>query len=294
MTSRKIPPVQTLAPTPTSDITAFPPKIFDEACLEKRRARAHLRSGDFFIERCTQDLADRLLDINRAFSNAAFWGQESALKFLSEIIPAEKYPKILFINEKFKNVPENSLDLAISLLQLQSENDPVGTLIQMRKCLTPDGLLIVAMFGGNTLSELRNAFYQADTECLGGISPKVFPFADHTQAAQILSRAGLALPVVDIDRFCVNYKAFSTLVSDLRDLGETNTLTARNHTYIGKQYLDHLTNAYEKSEKGKLKTSFEILWMTGWAPDESQQKPLKRGSAKMRLGDALDQIRQES
>lgn len=294
MTSRKTPPSQNLIPSDTQSTMALPPKIFDKALLKQRRARANLRKGNFFIQRCAQDLADRLLDINREFSDAAYWGPDSAVKVLSEILPVEKRPKHFLSNKAFHEIPENSLNLVVSLLQMQSENDPVGTLIQMRKRLKADGLLIVAMFGGDTLSELRNAFYAADTNGLGGVSPRVFPFADHVQAAQLLSRAGLALPVVDVDRFCVHYKAFSTLISDLRDLGETNVLNSRNKTYIGKPFLEHLTQAYEKSEGEKFKTRFEILWMTGWAPDDSQQKPSKRGSANISLGDALKQINQQT
>jgi len=273
----------------SSGPSAAPPQIFDMHLLTLRRARAARRAGTFFAKRCTADLADRLLDINRPFKKVAFWGLQLAADQLQIALPKDKRADILTCNANLVDIQPRSQDLVISLLQLQSDNDPVGTLIQMRNCLKPDGLLITAMFGGNSLTELRQAFYETDTQFHGGISPHISPFADHVQAAELLGRAGLALPVVDVDRFTVNYSRLSTLVSDLRDLGETNVLHAQSKTYLSPSYFEALSKVHEKSvSSDKLKTSFEILWLTGWSPDASQQKPSKRGSANMRLGDAIN------
>lgn len=179
-------------------------------------------------------------------------------------------------------------DLVISLLTLQSANDPLAVLSSYRSALKPDGLLLVAMFGGDSLSELRTALYAADQARFGGLTPRIFPFANHTQTAGLLSRAGLALPVVDTDRFTVNYAQLQTWVEDLRDIGATNTVSARDKRYVGKGFLRKTEAAHKRTEDGiRFPVQFEILWLTGWAPDASQQKPLKPGSAKMRLADAL-------
>ena len=160
---------------------------------------------------------------------------------------------------------------------------------QMAKLLKKDGLFIGALFGGNTLTELRQSLYKTDDEILGGASPRVFPMVTHSQAAPLITQAGLNLPVVDMDRFTVTYSRFGTLLSDLRDIGGTNILSNRSPNALTSKYWETLKGHYQDmfGENGKLKASFEILWLTGWRPHESQQKPLKPGSAKMSLSEAL-------
>ena len=177
----------------------------------------------------------------------------------------------------------------ISLLDLQSENDLPDYLAHMAQQLRPDGLLIAAMLGGETLTELRQALYKTDEALLGGLTARVYPMVTHSQAAPLLVRAGLNLPVVDMDRLTVRYGQLPKLWADLRDLGESNVLTARSKRYLGRDYPAALAQNYAAlfGRDGKFPASFEILWLTGWAPHDSQPKPLKPGSAKMRLADAL-------
>jgi len=185
---------------------------------------------------------------------------------------------------------DGEYDLILSLFELQSDDNIPETLMRFRRHLAPDGLLLIAFLGGETLTELRQSLYTADQQILGGAAARVYPMVDYSQAAMLLGRTGLALPVVDMDRVSVHYAALSSLVSDLRDLGLTNVLAARDTSPLTRNWravLDAAYAAHFSREDGKLKATFEIIWMTGWAPHKSQQKPLKPGSAKMRLADAL-------
>ena len=243
------------------------------------------------MERCLNDLADRLMDVNRNFEKVLIVGAPAQKTELNALLPPKKFGNVT-LSQSLESLPGAvDYDLVISLLRLQSENDLPGAIIRLRQALKPDGLFIAAMFGGETLSELRQAFYKTDEELLGGLAPHIYPMANYSQAAGLLSRAGLNQPVVDIDRFTVSYKAFETLVSDLRDLGETNVLTARQPQTLPRAYIPALKSNYAdlfSREDGKIICSFEILWLTGWAPHESQQKPLKPGSATMSLDEALN------
>ncbi len=268
-----------------------PPDIFDLKLLKLRRARAAKRPTSFLMERCLNDLADRLMDVNRNFEKVLIVGASAQKTELIALLPPKKIGK-LTLSQSLESLPSTAdYDLVISLLRLQSENDLPGAIIRLRQALKPDGLFISSMFGGETLSELRQAFYKTDEDMLGGLAPHIYPMANYTQAAGLLTRAGLNQPVVDIDRFTVSYKAFETLISDLRDLGETNVLTARRPQTLPRAYIPALKDNYADlfyREDKKLICSFEILWLTGWAPHESQQKPLKPGSAKMSLDEALN------
>ena len=267
-----------------------PPEIFDTSLLALRRKRAAKRPGSFLIKRAIADAADRLLDVNRNFEKAIIIGAPSLKDALFAKLPEQKITQVLFC-ETLEHLPsENDFDLALSLLRLQSENDLPGAIIQLRQKLKPDGLFIGAMFGGETLTELRQIFYKTDEDLLGGLAPHIYPLANYTQAAGLLYRAGLNQPVVDTDRFTVSYRKIETLISDLRDLGETNVMKARSKTIITKNYWVKFQENYLdmfSRQDGKLTCSFEILWLTGWIPHDSQQKPLKPGSAKIKLEDAL-------
>lgn len=285
------------------DTAKAPPDIFDRDLLRLRRQRAARRGASFLTLRCALDAAERLCDINRQFENALFIGSPEFCDNLTKGLPGNKRP--ITITTGFDSLPGTGLDLyatdhelpgviktydlIISGLSLQNVNDLPGALIAARRALKPDGLFIGAMFGGDTLTELRQAAYAADAEIRGGMTPRIFPFADYSQAAALLQRSGLALPVVDTDRITVNYKNLMTLFSDLRDMGETNCLQQRDQRILGKSWRRELIQAYTKLHclDARFISTFEILWMTGWSPHESQQKPLKPGSAKMRLADAL-------
>jgi SAM-dependent methyltransferase len=175
-------------------------------------------------------------------------------------------------------------------LALQFVNDLPGTLIQIRRALKPDGLLLMALLGGDSLSELREAFAQAESEIEGGLSPRVAPFADLRDLGGLLQRAGFALPVADSDRLTVRYDSAFALMRDLRAMGATNVLSERRRVPLKRATLLRMAQIYGErfaDPDGRLRATFEIAWLSGWAPHESQQKPLKPGSAAQRLADAL-------
>ena len=184
-----------------------------------------------------------------------------------------------------------SLDLVVSALALQFVNDLPGTLIQIRRALKPDGLFLAAMIGGESLAELRAAFAEAEAEIEGGVSPRVAPFADLRDLGALLQRAGFALPVTDVDRVTVRYASPMALMHDLRRMGAGNALTERRRTPLRRATLRRMLEIYAErfaDADGRIRATFEIVWLSGWAPHESQQQPLAPGSAKTRLADALE------
>ena len=185
---------------------------------------------------------------------------------------------------------DGSLDLVVSALALQFVNDLPGALIQIRRALKPDGLFLAAMLGGDTLTELRQAFAAAEAEIEGGVSPRVAPFADVREMGALLQRAGFALPVTDVERLTVRYSSPFILMGELRRMGATNVLTERRRTPLRRATLKRMAEIYAQrfaDPDGKVRATFEIIWLSGWAPHESQQKPLRPGSAQTRLADAL-------
>ena len=188
-----------------------------------------------------------------------------------------------------------SLDLVVSSLSLHWANDVIGALVQARLALKPDGLFIGALFGGSTLTELRQALTAAELELTGGAGPRVSPFADPSDAAGLLQRAGFALPVADVDRVTVRYDHPLKLMADLRRMGETSVLAERHPRPLTRTVLARAFEIYARDfadPDGRLPATFEILTLTGWSPSETQQKPLRPGSAKMRLADALGAVEQ--
>jgi len=186
-----------------------------------------------------------------------------------------------------------SLDLAVSLLALHAVNDLPGTLIQLRRALRPDGLFLGCLLGGATLIELRQSFAQAESEIEGGVSPRVAPFAAVREAGALLQRAGFALPVADTDTLTVRYADPFGLMRDLRAMGMTNVLTERRRTPLRRATVVRTAEVYAErfsDPDGRVRATFEVLWLSGWVPHESQQKPLRPGTAKSRLADALGTI----
>ena len=270
-----------------------PPKIFNPRARKfaqirsaKRRART---GGSFLMKRAAEDAASRLEDINRKFARAALVGTVDSRKLITDNLPAERQPETFEYNPEPHDL-DGTYDLILSLFELQSDDSIPETLMRFREHLAPDGLLLIAFLGGETLTELRQSLYAADQQILGGAAARVYPMVDYSQAAMLLGRTGLALPVVDMDRVTVHYAQLKSLVSDLRDLGLTNVLAARDTSPLTRNWRAALEAAYAahfSRDDGKSKATYEIVWMTGWAPHKSQQKPLKPGSAKMRLADAL-------
>src|SRR6202012_544789 len=179
--------------------------------------------------------------------------------------------------------------LVISALALQFVNDLPGALVQIRRALKPDGLFLAVLLGGETLTELRQAFAAAEAEIEGGVSPRVAPFADLRDIGGLLQRAGFALPVTDVDRVVVRYGNAFGLMQDLRRMGATNSLIERRKTPTRRATLVRMAEIYAErfaDPDGRIRATFDIIWLSGWAPHESQQTPLAPGSARMRLADA--------
>lgn len=271
-----------------------------------RQARAlSLGPATFLLDHVATELSERLSAVLRQFDIAVDLGTPTdAVR--REIAGIGKTGTIVAVfpgaphldhsglhvaaDEEALPFADGSLDLVVSGLALQFVNDLPGTLIQIRRALKPDGLLLAALIGGESLSELRAAFAAAESEVEGGISPRVAPFADVRELGALLQRAGFALPVVDSERLVVRYDSALALMHDLRRMGATNVLSERQHTPLKRATLERLETIYAErfaDADGRIRASFEIVWLSGWAPHASQQKPLKPGSAARRLADAL-------
>ena len=278
----------------------FEPRLVRQ---RKRRARATFRDASFLHERVAADLADRLEVIPRPFPHVLILGGYEAFDLEMQIrddLP-RRIGRSLVVRADFSDGdvtidPEHlpfapsSFDLIVSPLALHWINDLPGALIQLRLALKPDGLLLASLFGGETLHELRLSLIEAESEFTGGAGPRVSPFADLQDIASLLQRAGFALPAADRDVVTVRYGEPMRLLADLRAMGETSALRERNPRALSRRILVRAFEIYREryaDEDNRVRASFEILTATGWSPHESQQKPLKPGSAKARLADAL-------
>jgi SAM-dependent methyltransferase len=276
-----------MAPTPT------PPVLFDRALLRARQNRArHAGPATFLLDRVREDMEERLNAVLREFADVAdIWTPGQILQ-----TPArDRFKSCTHIGlqdadqETLPFQPE-SLDLVVSALALQFVNDLPGVLTQIRRALRPDGLLLAAMIGGDTLTELRQSFAAAETECEGGVSPRVAPFADLRDIGALLQRAGLALPVTDVDRIVVRYDNAFALMRDLRRMGATNILVERRRIPTRRATMLRMARLYGErfaDADGRIRATFDVIWLSGWAPHESQQKPLRPGSAKAGLAEAV-------
>jgi len=281
------------------------PTIFDRTLLRARQQRARaLGPETFLIDRVAAELGERLSVVLRTFERAVDLGTptDAMRRVLTDggkiatVVsaapaagPGDGALRVV-ADEEALPFADGSLDLIVSALALQFVNDLPGTLIQIRRALKPDGLFLAALIGGDSLTELREAFAEAESEVEGGISPRVAPFADVRELGSLLQRAGFALPVVDSDRLTVRYETVFALMRDLRRMGATNVLTERRRTPLRRATLKRMAEFYAQrfaDPDGRVRAIFEIAWLSGWVPHESQQKPLKPGSARQRLADAL-------
>jgi SAM-dependent methyltransferase len=268
------------------------PLLFDRALLRMRQGRA-LRgeAATFLLDRVAEDMEERLHAVLREFADVAeVWTPGEILA-----LPArERFKSVTRVNldsntETLPLQPE-SLDLVVSALAFQFVNDLPGVLAQIRRALRPDGLLLAAMVGGDTLTELRQSFAAAEAECEGGVSPRVAPFADLRDVGGLLQRAGFALPVTDVDRVVVRYDSAFALMQDLRRMGATNILHERRRTPTRRATMLRMAQIYAErfaDADGRIRATFDVIWLSGWAPHESQQKPLVPGSAKASLAEAV-------
>jgi NADH dehydrogenase [ubiquinone] 1 alpha subcomplex assembly factor 5 len=285
--------------------------IFDRALLVRRRNRAAADAvrHDFLLARVADDLIERLAAIQRRFPVALNLGAYHGLigRRLRQVpgvemaIDAEAAPRLLAqcegprvrADEEALPFRDGSLDLVVSGLSLQLVNDLPGTLVQIRRALKPDGLLLAALLGGNTLVELRNALLAAEEEMEGGASPRVAPFAEVQDLGALLQRAKFALPVVDADTVTATYPDALALMREVRAMGAANALSARRRTPLRRATLMRAVEIYRQRfalPDGRVPATFEIVTATGWAPHVSQQQPLQPGTARMRLADALGTV----
>ena len=288
-----------------------PPILFDRALHRLRLDRAAPGYGQagFLKARAAEDAVARLEAIMRSFPLAVDLGARDgafaraltaspARERVGAVIEADLSAAMLGgrggprvqLDEERLPFAEASLDLVVSTLALHWTNDLPGALVQIRRALRPDGLFIGSILGGSTLTELRQALVQAESEIAGGAGPRVSPFADMMDAAGLLQRAGFALPVADVDRVQVAYAHPLELLRDLRAMGEGNVLADSDRRPLTRRVLARAMEIYaERFSRGdaRIPATFEIVTMTGWAPHPDQQQPLKPGSAKMRLADAL-------
>jgi SAM-dependent methyltransferase len=268
---------------------AAAPVLFDRKLLLARQARARkLGAAAFLLDRVADDMDERLRAVLRDFSAVAdIWTPGELLRDRFKSVAHIRLDDSL--EETLPLKPE-SLDLVVSALALQFVNDLPGVLAQIRRALKPDGLLLAAMIGGDTLTELRQAFAAAEAECEGGISPRVAPFADLRDVGGLLQRAGLALPVTDLDRVVVRYDSAFALMTDLRRMGATNILFERRRAPTRRATLLRMAQIYAErfaDPDGRIRATFDVIWLSGWAPHESQPKPLKPGSATASLEAAV-------
>jgi SAM-dependent methyltransferase len=286
------------------------PLIFDRALIRRRRRRAQaLGPATVLLDLVADELAERLAAVLRRFAIAVDLGTPgealrtalSRLAAVDTIVAADalaepgtagikKTGKLVVADEEALPFRDASLDLVVSALSLQFVNDLPGVLVQIRRALKADGLFVAALVGGDTLTELRQAFAAAESDIESGASPHVAPFADVRTLGDLMRRAGFALPVTDSDHYTLRYGSPFDLMHDLRRMGATNALVARRRAPLRRATLIRMAEIYAQrfaDADGRVRATFEIIWLSGWAPHESQQQPLKPGSAKARLADAL-------
>ncbi|MBI4724714.1 MAG: methyltransferase domain-containing protein [Rhodomicrobium sp.] len=284
------------------------PNIFDRRLIRANleRAAATLPQAGFLIQHAAEELVSRAGGIKRRFELAADTGSQHGavarllrerIEGISAVSLSGAFPlaaacpaPAAVASEEALPLKDSTFDLIISALSLHLVNDLPGALIQIRRALRPDGLFLGALLGGDSLIELRQAFMMAESETAGGVSPRVFPTADVREMGGLLQRAGFALPVTDSERLTVTYAGPLPLMRELKAMGAANPLAARSRKLLRRDTLARAASIYSElfnAPGGKVRATFEILYLCGWAPHESQQKPLKPGSAAARLADAL-------
>ncbi len=274
--------------------------VFDRKLARLKRARAahHIKEHSFLFDWAMQQITERLDVIKKTFPLALQIGTRGTL-INTHQFGIEKLIKLdstlglspnIIADEETLPFRQNSFDLVLSPLNLHSTNDLPGALIQIRQSLKDDGLFIGALLGGETLYELRHAMTRAEMELYGGQSPRIAPFADLPQMGALMQRAGFNLPVIDSEKVTVTYDNTFKLMHDLRLMGESNMMAQRQKHFTPRHYFQKVEEIYQThftDGNKRLNATFEIIFVLGWNPHDSQQKPLKPGSAKTRLSDAL-------
>lgn len=289
-------------------------RIFDQKLMlaRKRRALRDATEGaDFLMRRAAEDLSDRLATVERRFTKAAalFCLTPHAASALREsgkvddVLRVEadaallegEAPGVVAAPGTVPLDPQG-LDLAVSLMTLHEVDDLPGLLVQIRRALRPDGLFLAALAGAGTLQELRQSLLQAETELAGGAAPRISPFADVRDMGGLLQRAGFALPVADLEPVTVRYASMFELMRDLRAMGATSALAERSRRPATRRLFLRAAEIYQErfsDPDGRIRATFNMIWLSGWVPDASQQKPLKPGSAQVSLAEALSDRRDD-
>ncbi len=266
--------------------------IFDRELYLARLQRTKPIRPDILSQSIATELAERLEPITREFNHACLIAVDP--EPIATAIRASGKVKNLEILEPAASevlpLKANDFDAIFNILDLHLVNDVPGALIQLRRALIPDGLFMACLFAGQTLNELRQSWLEAEDLVTGGVSPRIAPMIDVREMGGLLQRADLALPVVDLDRTIVRYPDAIALIHEIRSLGLSNPMTGRSRKPVTRNLLGEAISIYQQKfsdDDGRIRATIEVAWATAWAPHESQQKPLKPGSAKFRLADAL-------
>ncbi|WP_138466285.1 methyltransferase domain-containing protein [Poseidonocella sp. HB161398] len=259
-----------------------PAPLTDREALRRARSRIAGKEALFLHALARDGIEERLSMVKRPLSDAAVvTGHPEAW---AELRPGAR----LVADDAILDLEPGAYDLVVHAMALHWADDPVGQMVQCRRALRPDGLFLAVFPGGQTLAELRGALAEAEAAVTGGLSPRVLPMGEIRQLGALLQRAGLALPVADSERFDVEYRTPLHLMQDLRAMGETNALAARLRHFTRPSVLMEAARRYPGAETGPVRATFELITLTGWCPDGSQQKPLRPGSAAARLADVLN------
>jgi SAM-dependent methyltransferase len=289
-------------------------RLFDHRIADQRRRRAHAlgREGaDFLLVDAAAELVERLSVVQRRFAigvdlmTPLSWLADALatddkidrMIRLDRLRPAKGDTPFAVADCEALPLGAESIDLAVSALALHTVNDLPGALSQIKFALKPDGLFLAVLLGGDTLTELRQSLAAAEEEIRGGATPRVAPFAGVRELGALLQRAGFALPVTDHDRLTVRYDDATALMRDLRAMGATNTLAVSDRRPLTRGIVARTSEIYAErfaGEDGRIPATFDFVWLSGWAPRESQQKPLRPGSARIRLAEALGTAEQSA
>ncbi len=273
-------------------MTEAPPRLFDRALYAARAKRARQAGHDILSRTVAAEFAERLELVTRKFDKTLVIAADPG-PLAAALRTNGKATEVAVLeasaDERLPLAPE-SLDAIFSILDLQTVNDVPGALVQMRRALRPDGLFLACLFAGDTLTELRQSWLEAEARLTGGASPRVAPMIDVRELGSLLQRAGFALPVADLDRTIVRYADAVALIHEIRSLGLSNVLVGRSRRPVTKALLAEVAATYQRrfsDADGRIRATVEVAWAIAWSPHESQQQPLKPGSARMRLADAL-------
>lgn len=286
-----------------------PVDVFDRAAVLrfKTRAAPNIGQHNFLFDWALENIMERLALVKKDFPCCVIGGARQSPPVTEKLRGQNNIQKlrimdsapsllekqsspVLLADDEWLPFADDTLDLFIQNLGLHSVNDLPGALIQINRALKPDGLFIGAMFGGDTLIELRQVLNQAELVHSNGLSPRIAPFADKQQMGGLMQRAGFALPVIDSDTVTVTYDNMFKLLEDIRGMGESNAITARHKSPLPRAVLMNAAELYQQQfseADGRIHATFEIIFLLGWAPHDSQQKPQRPGSANKTLADAL-------